>query len=107
MNKLKNIFSDAKKRFVLRMKRGEILCSVIISVLVIFFLEMMGRRNIFGGIIFLFESPFLFIYNVLIVLMTMCVAMFLKKRFFGFALITTGWVSLGVTNFVLQSLRIC
>ena len=106
LNKLKNILSDVKQSFVFHMKKGEVFCAVIISVLITFFLEIMGRRDILGGIRFLGESPLLFFYNALIVLMTLCVAFFLKKRLFGFLLITTAWVVLGITNFVIQSLRI-
>lgn len=98
--------SDVKQSFVFHMKKGEVFCAVIISVLITFFLEIMGRRDILGGISFLGESPLLFFYNALIVLMTLCIAFFLKKRLFGFLLITTAWVVLGITNFVIQSLRI-
>ena len=88
------------------MQKGEVFCAVIISVLITFFLEMMGRRDFLGGISFLGESPFLFLYNTMIILATLCVAFFLKKRFFGFLLITTAWIALGITNFVLQTFRI-
>lgn len=106
MNKIKSLFSDIKQFFVSRLKKGEILCAVFISVIITFLLEDFGRRDILGGISFLLESPFRFLYNVLIILMTLCLAFFMKKRFFGFAIITTGWVTLGVTNFVVQTLRV-
>ncbi|MBE6895926.1 MAG: hypothetical protein E7477_02390, partial [Ruminococcaceae bacterium] len=106
MNKLKSNLSEIKHLFVSHMKKGECFCAIIISVLITFFLEIMGRRDILGGIGFLWESPLLFLYNTLIVLITLCGALFLKKRFFGFVLITTAWVALGITNFVLQTLRI-
>ena len=67
---------------------------------------MLGRRSFFEGLSFLFESPLLFLYNALIVLVTLSFAFFTKKRFFGFSLVSLFWLVIGVTNFVLQSMRV-
>ena len=106
LNKIKSLFSDFRKSFVTGIKKGEILCAAVISVAVTLILEMLGRRDLLGGFIFLFEHPLLFLYNVLIVLVTVSLAFFMKKRFFGFAVVTLLWMILGVTNFVLQSMRV-
>lgn len=97
---------DIKEKIVLKIKKGEIFCAVVIAFAITFILEMLGRRSFLAGIAFLFESPLLFLYNVLIVLVTLSLALFMRKRFFGFALVALFWIAIGITNFITQSMRI-
>ena len=106
MNKIKSFFSNLKENFITSIKKGELLCAAVIAVVLTFILEMLGRRSFLEGLSFLFESPLLFLYNLLIVLVTLSFAFFMKKRFFGFALVSLFWIVIGVTNFVLQSMRV-
>lgn len=97
---------DIKENFVSKIKKGEIFCAVVIAFAITLILEMLGRRSILDGISFLFESPLFFLYNMLIVLVTLSLAFFMRKRFFGFALVALFWIAIGVTNFITQSMRI-
>ncbi len=106
MSKINNLLNNIKENVVSKIKKGEIFCSVIIAVAVTFILEILGRRSFLAGLSFLVESPLLFLYNVLIVLVTLSFAFFMKKRFFGFAVIALFWIVIGVTNFVTQSVRV-
>lgn len=88
------------------MKKGEIFCAVVISLAITFTLECLAKRDILGGLTFLVKSPLLFLCNMLIVFASLSLVFFMKKRFFGFAIISTVWIGLGITNFVLQTMRV-
>ena len=69
-------------------------------------LEILGRRSLFQAIGFIFQSPFVFIYNVLIVFFTLTVALLARKRIFAYGLISTLWLASGIVNFVVLGYRI-
>lgn len=69
-------------------------------------LEILGRRSIINGIVFLFKSPLVFIYNVSIILFTLLFALFFRKRIFGLCIIGALWLICGIVNFVVLGYRV-
>lgn len=69
-------------------------------------LEMLGRRSIFSGVVFLIHSPFVFFYNTIIIFFTLLFALFLRKRVFGFVIISSIWLICGIVNFVVLGYRV-
>ena len=69
-------------------------------------LEMLGRRSIFSGVVFLVHSPFVFFYNTIIIFFTLLFALFLRKRVFGFVIISSIWLICGIVNFVVLGYRV-
>ncbi len=80
-------------------------CLMISAVLEIV-LEILGRRSIIAGIMFVVNSPFVYLYNVSIIFFTMLFALFLRKRLFGIIVITTIWLACGIVNFVVLGYRV-
>ncbi|MEA4891848.1 MAG: LTA synthase family protein [Peptococcaceae bacterium] len=67
--------------------------------------EILSRRSLAGGLLYLLQHPLLFSYNVSIILATLLMAVLCRKRYFAFAVVSVIWLGLGVTNFVLLSFR--
>ncbi len=68
-------------------------------------MECLGRRNPIDGIIYLFTNPIMFLYNVLIIMMTLSVALLFKRRVFIAFLISLIWLGCAVANCVLLGFR--
>ncbi|PKM93581.1 MAG: arylsulfatase [Firmicutes bacterium HGW-Firmicutes-1] len=75
------------------------------SIVLIFALEMLSRRSIFKGLGFVIANPLMFIFNVLIVLLTLSLTMMFSRKSFLLVLILTIWFGLGMINFVLLGFR--
>ena len=79
-----------------------LLCALGIELL----LEMLGRRSIIGGFVFLFNAPIVYLYNVSIIFFTLLFALFIRKRVFGMILISTAWIVCGIINFIVLGFRV-
>ncbi len=86
-------------------KRPLLLC-FIIGTLLYSFIELIGRHSFDSFGEFLVNDFFAFAYNALIVVLTLSVSLFARRRIFAIALISAAWLTLGVTNCVLLFFRI-
>lgn len=68
-------------------------------------LEALNRSHPLGGFIYAFEHPGLFLFNVLLVMNTLFISFLFKRRLFAFCLITVLWLTAGVTNCLMVSMR--
>ena len=70
-------------------------------------IETLARKgtSIFGAFIFLFDSPIVFMYNVLIIFATLVIATLFRRRTFFVVLITSLWMAIGIANGVILSQR--
>lgn len=78
---------------------------VIIAVCLQLVLEMMGHRSIIHGLMTPLANPLMFICSVFFLSSCLAFSLFLAKRHFGYICITTIWLWLGFTNFILLSFR--
>ena len=101
-----------KKR--LDMQRGKIgkrfpvsptLIIVVESILLTFILEILSRRSFMGAVDFLIGRPTVFLYNAVMVALTLALAMLFRKKLFSLILITVVWLAFGISNCVLLSFR--
>lgn len=102
---MKEIISKIKNAFKYSIHTWIFKC-LMISVVLEIILEMLGRRSIIAGIMFVVKSPFVYFYNVSIIFFTMLFALFLRKRLFGIIIITTIWLTCGIVNFVVLGYRV-
>ena len=101
MTKLK-----AAARFVAaRLQERPVAACIFFAVTINLLLEMLGRRSVLGALRYLFTSPFAFLCNTLIILLTLTIALFFKRRVFFMTAISTIWVLLGITNCILLGFR--
>ena len=101
-----------KKR--LDMQRGKVgkrfpvsptLIIVLESIILTFVLEILSRRSFMSAAGFLFERPTVFLYNAVMVALTLALAMLFRKKLFALMLVTVVWLAFGISNCVLLSFR--
>ncbi|MBR5520033.1 MAG: LTA synthase family protein [Clostridia bacterium] len=70
-----------------------------------FIVEMLSRHSLIEAVIHLCTKPLSFLCNTLIILLTMTVSLFFKRRLFFMAAISSIWVLLGIANAVVLIFR--
>lgn len=78
---------------------------VLLALALNIFVEIMSRRSVLKAIAYLFTKPHVFVYNTIIILVTLSIALFFKRRWFVYYLVSLGWVAIGVTDFILLRFR--
>lgn len=68
-------------------------------------IESLNHGGILGCLSFIAESPHIFLYNGLILLTTLSVGLFFKRRVFICFIIAAVWLILGIANGVILSFR--
>lgn len=66
----------------------------------------MELKSLHKGIVFMFTSPYIFIANALIILLTTSITLLLKRRVFWVSVISCIWLIFGIANFVLLCNRV-
>lgn len=79
---------------------------VTIALLINLIIEMLARGSFIKGIYFLISSPYVFLCNSIIILMTLSITLLMRRRFWGLSLISFIWLLLGMTNSILLSNRV-
>ena len=70
-----------------------------------FIIEIMNRHSLAGACVFLFTKFPVFALGTLIILLTLCLSLFTRKRRFWMTVISSVWLLLGLTNGVILALR--
>ena len=68
-------------------------------------IEIMNRGSLLEAIIFVLNKPLVYLSGALVILVTLCVSLFTRKRGFWMSVITVIWLLLGLTNCVILALR--
>ncbi len=84
---------------------GVFQCIVIALVLDII-LETLGRHSLIDAFKYMFSEPLVFLYNCSIIFLTLTLALLMRKRLFGYGIISFVWLLCGVTNCVVLGFRI-
>lgn len=69
-------------------------------------IESLARKSLFGGLIHLVTSPYVFLVNTLIILLTLSVTFLVRRRLFWVGVISVVWITFGIANFVLLCNRV-
>jgi phosphoglycerol transferase MdoB-like AlkP superfamily enzyme len=88
------------------LQKHQILMQILVSFIMVLVLEMLSRRSISQGLGFIAENPLMFLFNTMIVLLTISLSMVFSKRYFMMLLIGVVWMGLGIANFVIQCFRL-
>ncbi len=105
------LYDRFEKRFerplslIRKMQSRPFLYSIYHSFVIYLIVEMLSRRSPVSAVSYLFSDPLVFMYNWLLVLLTMTLALLFRKRGFAFTVISGLWLILGVTNCVLLGFR--
>ncbi len=79
---------------------------VFLPVILDIVIESLNRKSVFSAFSYMFDKPFLFLFNVLIIMLTLSVAMYFKREIFVLSLISVVWLLFGVVNFVILHFRV-
>lgn len=97
--KIRSFFKETYNKHIIYMY-------IVTALLVTLIVEMMARASFFKAIYYLVASPYIFICNAVIILMTLSITLLMKRRFFGMTLISVVWIIFGIANSVLLSNRV-
>ncbi|MEE0777015.1 MAG: sulfatase-like hydrolase/transferase [Bacillota bacterium] len=97
LEKLKTLFRNFQQK--------PLIACAVLSILLTFILEILGRRSFLEAIQYFVSSPMMFFYNALIIMLTLSLALLFKRRFFVLSLVSIIWLGCGIANFVLLSFR--
>ncbi len=79
--------------------------SICLGLILNFIIEILCRRSFVDGFVHLIESPLVFLYNTLIIILTLFPALFVKKQNFYFYIVSIVWLGLAIANCVLLGMR--
>ena len=102
MNKVKKFFSFLKKA----LDRHPMLFFIVLSIVENFLIESLSRHSVLSCFGHIIESPMVFFYNSLIILLTLSFSLLFKRRVFGVVLLSAPWVICGLINNVVLSYRV-
>jgi phosphoglycerol transferase MdoB-like AlkP superfamily enzyme len=77
----------------------------ILALVLNFVIEVLCRRSLVSAVAFTFTRPLYFLVGYALILFTLSLTLFFKKRVFAYILVSTLWLALGITNCVLILVR--
>lgn len=77
-----------------------------IPILLVLIIESLNRKSMISGIKYMIDRPSLFVFNTLIIMLTVSVALFFRREIFVFTMISAVWLIFGIVNFVILSFRV-
>ena len=92
------------KAFVQKIWTYDLVHTAVYSIVLELIVECLNRRGIMG-LAFPFMHPIIFIYNTLIIMTSMALALFFRRRMFVYSVVSVFWIGLALTNFIILSSR--
>lgn len=93
------------KKIIKKISEHPIALCVVLALGLNLIIETLARQNVFGGILFLVQSPLVFLYNSLIIFATLSIASLFRRRMFFLTIVSILWLALGITNGIILSNR--
>ncbi len=92
--------------FIFRMlERKPVLTICILALIIDLLIEILSRHSVADGIVYMITNPVVFVYNSMIIALTLSISQLFKRKTFVLTLISVLWLALGITNFYLLGLR--
>ena len=101
-DKIINYFKDIKEN---RTKKITVITFFLAPFLVNVIIEILNKRSFIKALGFMTGSFLTFVINYFIVLFTLSLVLFMKKRIVGILALSAVWIGFGIANFVLKSFR--
>ncbi len=97
MEKLKNFCRKYIKNYVVLLFIAAVVLNLII--------ETLARHSLIQGVLFMVQSPLVFLCNVLLIFAVISLALLFKRRVFAACMLSLIWLALGIINGVILSNR--
>lgn len=92
---------ESVKRFFHRPLVQVFLIAAVLNLVV----DSFSRESLFKAGASLFQHPLIFLYNTLIIAITLLPALFFSRRIFVYVVISLLWIIIGITDFILLQFR--
>lgn len=92
------------KKILKNIWKCQLVHTFVYSFILALIIECLNRRSI-SGLVYPFLHPVIFIYNTMIIMTSMAVALFFKRKIFTYCVIAFIWLAASVTNFIILSTR--
>ncbi len=103
---MKTFFKNTGKVIVEKLHRHPIICNLVLSVVLAFLLEVLGRQTFdLSAVGFVNERTKMFLYSIFIIFLTYSVTLITKRRLFTYIIVTLLWSVVGIVNFMMLSSR--
>ena len=79
---------------------------ILLPIVLEFLIEALSRKSLIAAVKDAINSPLLFAFNTLIIMLTLSIAMFFKREVFALTTISVVWVIFGIVNFVILHFRV-
>lgn len=86
--------------------RFQVITCLILSFVLNLIIEICGRRGVKAGFEYLIQQPVIFFYNMLLILLTLSFVILIRRRVFGWCLVSIIWLALGITNGIMLGFRV-
>ncbi len=94
------------KFFLFRLlERKPVFTTCILAVIINLIVEALSRHSIIDAAVYMVTNPVVFLYNAMIIALTLSISQLFKRKTFVITLISVLWLALGITNFYLLGLR--
>ncbi|MBE5948176.1 MAG: LTA synthase family protein [Lachnospiraceae bacterium] len=93
------------KERIIKVGKMHVICCMILSVLINMAVEALSRKSVIKLFEYIFESPYVFFYNCIIILLTLLPVLFFRRRMFFYTCISFIWIGFGITNSILLIFR--
>ena len=112
VEKAKNKVSEKSDKYRRRLKyignfvmNKPLKTSIILSFIMIMFIESMSRRSLGDAVNFIFDKPIVFLLNWLIVFAPFLLSVAVKRKPVIYFLFTVIWAIIGITDYYMLSFR--
>lgn len=105
-NKIEDNYKKARTFFKETYNKHIIYMYIVISLIVAFVIEVAAEKSLWKALKFSLGSPYIYLCNVLIILMSLSFTLLIKRRFFAMSLISVVWLVLGTVNGIMLIIRV-
>lgn len=79
---------------------------VLLPLILELLIESFSRKSFFSALGYMLHNPLLFVFNTLIIMLTLSIAMFFKREIFVLSTVSMVWLVFGIVNFVILQFRV-
>ena len=80
--------------------------SLLVAILLNFLIESFSRHSVVAALNYLVHSPLVFLYNTLLILLTLSISLLVRRKVFTFTAISVIWLAGGITNGIVLNNRV-
>lgn len=103
---LKALDIEVMKEKIKKIFKHYLLRYFLLAFVVYLITECFCRRSVFGGFVYLFTHPVIFLLNVIIVFWSYSLVLLTRRKKFMTALVSILWLAIGVVDFILRCYRV-